>query len=105
MDREAFAGELVDHVEHLDRASVGEGVKLEVEHPEHVRADRTHRPDMHANTRQSLLAFLGRDTESFFAPQPANTLVVDLAKPFDLILGDTVVRTAVDSVDSTILTT
>ncbi len=33
VDGEGFAGELVDDVEHLDRAPVGEGVELEVHGP------------------------------------------------------------------------
>jgi hypothetical protein len=37
-DGEAFAGELVDHVQHLQGAAVGGDVELEVERPQHVRA-------------------------------------------------------------------
>ncbi len=40
LDREALAGELVDHVEHLQGAAVGGGVELEVHRPDHVRSDR-----------------------------------------------------------------
>ncbi len=79
LDRQTFAGELVDDVEHLDRAAIGEGVELEVECPEHVRTDRAHRPDMHTHARQTLLASLLGHTQPFFAPQPPDTLVVHLA--------------------------
>jgi hypothetical protein len=76
LDRQAFAGELVDHVEHLEGASVDGGVELEVERPQHVRSDRAHRPDMHADPGQALLALLLWDTQALFAPQPSDPLVV-----------------------------
>jgi hypothetical protein len=40
IDREGFAGELVDHIQHLEGAAIGGGVELGVHRPDHVRADR-----------------------------------------------------------------
>ena len=39
-DGQGFAGELVDHVEHLDLAAISGGVELEVHCRHHVRSDR-----------------------------------------------------------------
>lgn len=40
VDREGFAGELVDHVQHLQGAAVGGDVELEVQRPQGVRGDQ-----------------------------------------------------------------
>ena len=40
VDRQGFAGELVDDVEHLQGAAIGGGVELKVHRPDDVRADR-----------------------------------------------------------------
>ena len=39
-NREGFAGELVDHVQHLQGAAIGGRVELEVHRPDHVRTNR-----------------------------------------------------------------
>ena len=39
-DREGFAGELVDHVQHLHGAAIGGGVELKVHRPDDVRTNR-----------------------------------------------------------------
>ena len=39
-DRHCFAGELVDHVQHLHGAAVGCGVELKVHRPNDIRTDR-----------------------------------------------------------------
>jgi len=78
IDRQALTSELVDHVEHLDRAPVGESVELEVECPQHVRTDRAHRTDVRAHAGETLLALLGRDAQPLVAPQTPDTLVVHL---------------------------
>ena len=39
-DREGFAGELVDYVQHLHGAAIGGRVELEVHRPDHVRTNR-----------------------------------------------------------------
>ncbi len=39
------AGELVDHVEYLQRSFLGGSVELEVHRPDRVRPNRAHRPD------------------------------------------------------------
>ena len=40
VDGQCFAGELVDHVQHLEGAAIGGGVELEVHRPDDVRTDR-----------------------------------------------------------------
>ena len=55
-DRQGFAGELVDHVQHLQGAAIGGGVELEVHRPDHVRPDRAHRTDGHTDPGEALLA-------------------------------------------------
>lgn len=67
-DREGFAGELVDDVQHFDCASIGEGVEPEIECPQHVRADRAHRPHMGPDSGETLFTFLLRHTQAFIAP-------------------------------------
>lgn len=39
-DRECFAGELVDHVQHLDTAAIGGRVELKVHRPDDIRRNR-----------------------------------------------------------------
>lgn len=78
LDREGFAGELVDHVQYLQGSPVRQGVELEVERPQHVRTNRAHRPDLDADAGETLLALLDRDAEAFVAPQASDTFVVHL---------------------------
>jgi hypothetical protein len=77
-DRQGLAGELVNHVEHLQRSAVGGGVELEVHRPDHVRPDRAHRPDRRTDTGQALLPAALRNPQALLAPQAADALVVDL---------------------------
>ncbi len=76
LDRQGFAGELVDHVQHLEGAAVGGGVELEIHRPHHVRSDRAHRPDRDADPGEALLAAPLRHTQAFVAPQAADPFVV-----------------------------
>ncbi len=84
-DGRAFAGELVDDVEELERPAVGRLVELEVEGPEHIGPDRAHGPDHHAMATEWLLALAMRDFEAFGAPEALYPLVVD---PPTLAPGD-----------------
>jgi hypothetical protein len=55
LDRERFAGELIDDVEQLQGAALGGDVELEVARPQRVRTDRAHRPDVGPDPGQPLL--------------------------------------------------
>jgi len=77
-DRQGLAGELVNHVAHLQRSAVGGGVELEVHRPDHVRPDRAHRPGRRTDTGQALLPAALRNPQALLAPQAADALVVDL---------------------------
>ena len=77
LDRESFAGELVDHVQHLQGAAVGGDVELEVQRPQRVRHDRAHRSDVSADAGEALLALLLWDAEALVTPQAPDPLVVD----------------------------
>ena len=54
--RQALAGEDVLDVEQLRLLVVSRLVELEVHRPDGVGADRTHGPDVHAQSAQGLLA-------------------------------------------------
>ena len=77
VDGQGFAGELVDDVEHLDGAPVGGGVELKVHRPDHVRTDRTHRPNGGPDAGQAFLLAALRDPQALLAPEAADALVVD----------------------------
>jgi hypothetical protein len=77
LDGEALAGVLVDHVQELQHPPVGRLVELEVERPEHVRGDRAHGTDSHADAAQRSLALSVRK-EAFGPPEAVDALVVDL---------------------------
>ena len=77
-DRRAFAGELVDDVQQLQRAAIDGRVEQEVQRPQRVRCDRTHRADRGADPTVWLLPFPIRHFQSFLTPQALHPLVVDL---------------------------
>ncbi|SLH51958.1 Uncharacterised protein [Mycobacteroides abscessus subsp. abscessus] len=77
VDRQGFAGELVDHVEHFDGSAVGGGVELEVHRPDHVRPDWAHRPNRGPDSGEPFLPAALGNSQPLLAPQAADAFVVD----------------------------
>src|SRR3954463_5767384 len=75
VDRERFAGELVDDVEQLEHAAVGGLIELEVQRP-HVTGPLGPQPvGRHGRlTEAPALAPTGRNPEAFFAPETLHAL-------------------------------
>jgi len=59
-------------------ATVGGGVELEIHCPHHVGPDRRERADLDTDPDEALLATPLRHPQTLFAPQSADTFVVDV---------------------------
>ena len=77
IDRQALPGELVDDVEHLDRAKVARLVELKVHGPDDVRGDRAHGADLDADAGETSFLLAIGDFQALLTPQALDLLVVD----------------------------
>src|SRR3954447_1807497 len=79
VDRERFAGELVNDVEQLDHAAVGGLIELEVQRPDMIGPLRPQPVGRDRRLAEALaLAPASGDPEAFFAPEPLDALAVDV---------------------------
>src|SRR3954451_12999836 len=79
VDRERFAGELVDDVEQLQHAAIGGLIELEVQRPDMVGPLRSQPVGRDGRLAEALaLAAESGAPEAFFAPEPLDALAVDV---------------------------
>jgi hypothetical protein len=92
VDRQGFAGELVDDVEQLEHAPVGGLIELEVQRPDVIGPLGLQALSGDGRLAQApALAPAGRDPEAFLAPQALHALAVDAVPE----LAETHVRAAI----------